>query len=166
MNSSLDGFDAKSEPEIDVKALQLEVDRFCYNTLPHLSEGQARYVVQKIRELNVLPEQVPEAVAYGADYDIKNEVENLLRAARAMQNSIMDDSGVLKKDSSPREVREVVTSMTSLMQLIMKSHEKLMGFDRQRALEQSTVSVLREMGGQETVDRFVKMMEECLEQDG
>ena len=60
-------------------------------------------------------------------------------------------------------MKEVVTSTTSLMTLLMKAHDKLMTFDRMRAIEQSTVDILRQMGGEEIVENFVKMMEERLE---
>ena len=159
---SLDGFDAKTGEAIEPDKLEQDFERFYHNVLPHLPEALGRKLLTRIGTLDLVPHAGGDVV-YGANYDITAEVEGLIRAVRAMQNSVMHEDGKIRADVTPREMKEVVTSTTSLMNLLMKAHAQLMTFDRQRAVEQSTVDVLREMGGEEIVENFVKMMEERLE---
>jgi hypothetical protein len=146
------------EPDL----LEQDFERFYHNVMPYLTPEHAEKLLIRLKNLELLTQPV-EGVVYGADYDLKSEVENLITAARALKNSVMYANGDIKPGITPREMKEVVTSTSSLISLLMKSHEQLMNFDRQRILEQSTVEVLREMGGEEIVSRFVKMMEERLE---
>jgi len=160
---TLSGFDVKSEKvSIEPSILEQDFERFYHNVMPHLTAEHAEKLLLRLKSLELLNNKV-EGVVYGADYDMKSEVENLITAARALKNSVMYPNGDIRPGITPREMKEVVTSTSSLISLLMKSHEQLMNFDRQRILEQSTVDVLREMGGEEIVSRFVKMMEERLE---
>jgi len=169
---SLEDFDVKVEESIEPDQLDLSFERFYHNTLPYLKPAQTTQLLARIHTLGLTP-LGSGSVEYGANYDITAEVEGLITAVRAMQNSVMTPEGRMRQDVTPREMKEVVTSTTSLMNLLMKSHEKLMTFDRQRRLEQSTVDILRLMGdadwagkpGEEIVSEFVKMMEERLEED-
>lgn len=170
---SLDDFDVKSGSSVEPSRIEIELDRFMFNILPHLNEQQGRKLVTRISTLELVPHSETEEIAYGANYDITVEVQGLISAVRAMQNSVMTPEGKIREGITPREMKEVVTSTSSLMNLLMKSHEKLMTFERQRALEQSTVDVLRELGdsglgdrkGEEIVSLFVEMMEARLEKD-
>jgi len=78
-----------------------------------------------------------------------------------MQNSVMEN-GRIRTGITPKEMREVVQSTTSLMSLLMKAHEKLLSLDRVRAIEQATISVLRELGDDAMVERFVAALEQEL----
>lgn len=162
---SLSGFDAKSDGlPVEPDLLEQDFERFYHNVMPHLTQDQAQRLLIRLKNLELITDQVSDTVVYGANYDMKSEVENLITAARALKNSVMYPNGDIRPGITPREMKEVVTSTSSLISLLMKSHEQLMNFDRQRILEQSTVDVLREMGGEEIVSRFVKMMEDRLEE--
>lgn len=160
--SDLAGFDAKVDTKPEPSILEQEFERFYFNMLPHLTDSMARKTIARIAALELIPNSSVNGINYGADFDLTAEVEGLIQSVRAMRNSVMTESGTVKEDVTPREMKEVVTSTASLMTLLMKFHEKLMSFERQRVLEQSTIAILREMGGQEIVDRFVEMMEEQL----
>lgn len=161
---STEGFDVKSGPNLEPSEFELEFDRFFHNVLPHVDQNQASRLVRKIDSMGLVPRDDAE-VAYGANYDITIEIQGLIDSVRAMRNSVMDDRGRMREGITPREMKEVVTSTTSLMNLLMKSHEKLMSFERARALEQATVDILRDLGGEEIVSQFVEMMEARLEKD-
>ena len=161
---TLTGFDAKADSEPSL--IEQEFERFYHNVMPHLTQDQATKLVIRIRNMELMPVPIGvDNIAYGADYDIKIEVENLIQAVRAMKSTVMTEGGQIKSGVTPAEMRQVVTSTTSLMTLLMKSHEQLMNFDRQRILEQCTVDTLRELGGEEIVTSFVKMMEDRLGAD-
>lgn len=170
---TLGDFDVKSGGSIEPSQLETEFERFYHNVLPHLTTAMATKLYARINTLELVPHVGADDVAYGANYDITVEVQGLISAVRAMQNSVMDERGRIREGITPREMKEVVTSTSSLMNLLMKSHEKLMTFDRQRAMEQATVDVLRALGdggfaglsGEEIVSRFVEMMEARLEKD-
>ena len=115
--------------------------------------------------VELIPDQ-QENTAYGANYDLKQEVQGLINAVRAMQGSVMHD-GKMRQDVTPKEMKEVVTSTTQLMNLLMKYHRELLSMDRMRILEKSTVDVLQKLSdkyGEEIVTEFVKMMEDRLEE--
>lgn len=165
MSDDLSGFDAKAETSIDPDQLSMDFDRFYHNVLPHLFPTQARQLITRIGTLELIPaaEAVDGQIEYGANYDITIEVEGLIQSVRAMRNTVMTPEGNVREGIAPREMKEMITATTSLMNLLMKSHEKLMTFDRHRALEQATVDVLRQLGGEEIVGQFVEMMEGRLE---
>lgn len=161
---SISDFDIKTGSNLEPSELEVGFDRFFHNILPHIDHVQAGRLIHKIDYLGLVPRDKTE-VAYGASYDITGEIQGLIESVRAMRSSVMTQEGKMREDVTPREMKEVVTSTTSLMNLLMKSHEKLMSFDRARALEQATVDILRELGGEEIVSQFVEMMEARLEKD-
>lgn len=159
---SLDGFDIQAEEKAEPTQLEMDFERFYHNVLPHLSGPQATMLVARVHTLELVP-VADRDVTYGAEYDMTSEVEGLIQSVRAMRGSVMTEDGRMRTDVTPREMKDVVTATSSLMNLLMKSHEKLMDFDRQRALEQATIEILREMGGEEIVTKFVENMEARLE---
>lgn len=163
--SDLSDFDVKAEQNVEPDKLALEFERFYHNTLPHLFPTQAQQLLTRINTLELVPSvgNSNEETEYGANYDITIEVQGLIQSVRAMRNTVMDEQGRVKEGITPREMKEMITATTALMNLLMKSHEKLMTFDRHRSLEQATVDTLRELGGEEIVSRFVELMEQRLE---
>lgn len=167
---SLDEFDVKIDEQVEPSKLDMDFERFYHNVLPHLTHQQAQQLMARIGTLELLDNSDVDVV-YGANYDITTEIESLITSVRAMQNSVRTPGGQMRDDVTPREMKEVITSATGLMNLLMKSHEKLMSFDRMRRLEQSTIEVLQKLGdgdlqdktGQEIVAEFVNLMEERLD---
>jgi len=157
-HEELSDFDVRSDAVFPLSDLTLEFSRFVHNVLPHLSADHLRDLSQRVAER--LPAGTGQ-ISYGAEYDIKVEIEGLINAVRAMQDSVMIN-GQIRPGITPREMREVVASTTTLLTLLVKTHEKFMGFDRQRALEVATIETLRQLGGEEIVSGFVEMMEERL----
>lgn len=160
---SLNAFNVRTDVERAPDDVLLELQRFTHNVLPHLPEEQVKQLLDLLSSR--LPESLSDDRIYGANYDIKEEVENLIKSVRALQNTVMDDSGRIRSGITPKEMREVVTSTSTLMTLLMKSHEKLLSMDRIRALEQATVETLRQLGGEEVVIRFIETMESYLTED-
>ncbi|PNV83834.1 MAG: hypothetical protein C0610_16785 [Desulfobacteraceae bacterium] len=168
---SLDEFDVKNAPEIEPSKLDQEFERFYHNTMPHLTSQQAQMLMARIGTLELLDLSESEVV-YGANFDMTVEVEGLIQSVRAMRSTVMTPGGTVRNDVTPREMKEVVTATSTLMTLLMKSHEKLMSFDRQRRLEQTTIEVLqrlsdgnlRDKSGEEIVAEFVTLMEQGLDE--
>lgn len=99
-------------------------------------------------------------VTYDANFDMMGEVESQIRAVHAMRNAIMP-GGVVRAGTPAREIKEVVTASSTLLTTLMKMHEKVMSFDRSRAIEEAvsdTVSTL----DQEAQDRFFALLKENL----
>ena len=163
--SDLKDFDIRVDSSPDPSLIEQDFERFYFNVLPHLLPDQASKLIQKISLLELIPDQRGNS-AYGASYDLKQEIQGLIDAVRALQNSVMHD-GKMRQDVTPREMKEVVTSTAQLMNLLMKYHRELLSMDRMRALEQATVEVLQELSdrhGEQIVSTFVKMMEDRLEE--
>lgn len=161
------GFDVKAPAASStLTAVDIELQRFLYNVLPTLHADQLRMVrgavVTKLADVDPEGEgQAPQGQLYGPDYDIKLEVDGLIQAVRAMQGSVMVN-GKIRDGITPKEMREVVQSTTSLMTLLMRAHEKLLSLDRVRCIEQATISVLRDLGDDALVERFVSHLEQEL----
>ena len=100
-------------------------------------------------------------IVYDESYDLKDEISRQITAVRALQNMVITNGRVVDGVSA-REVKDTVATANSMIGTLMRHHEELMSMDRRRAIEQSTVEVLQEMGGGELVDRFVTLMEERL----
>lgn len=165
--SDLSEFDVRTDASPEASVLKHEFEKFYFNVLPHLSSEQASSLMDKIMMLDLIPDYRRDAVEYGANYDLKQEIQGLIDAVKAMQDSVMIN-GRIRNDVTPKEMKEVVTSTTSLMNLLMKYHRELLSMDRMRALEAATVEVLQQLGdrhGEKIVSEFVKMMEDRLVSD-
>lgn len=161
---SLGDFDTTVDKPSEPTKLELEFERFYHNTMPHITEEQARKLITRIGNLELVTVDFNK-VEYGANYDIREEIQSLISAVRAMRGTVMEDNGQIKAGVSAKDLKETITSMTSLMNLLMKSHKEVMTFDRHRALEQATIDTLKEMGGEEIVTSFVENMTARLEKD-
>ena len=82
-------------------------------------------------------------VAYGADFDIKNEINDQIKMVRAMRKDVLGADGNVRGGKSLRELKEVISASTTLTQLIMKSHETILNHDRQRAMETAMHEALK-----------------------
>lgn len=159
--SALSDFDARSDRTNAPPPAQV-TDRyteFFYNILPCLPVPMLEALRERI--CHYLPPSAGSGASYGAEYDIKVEIEGLIAAVRAMQDTVMQN-GRIRSGITPKEMKDVVHSSASLISLLVKAHEKFLGFDRMRTLEMTTIEVLRDLGGEEVAERFVEMMEERL----
>ena len=95
---------------------------------------------------------------YGTDFSIADEINELLLTSRAMRRSVMTSSGDIQQDISTREVKEVLSSSTTLINSLMKSHEKVMSMERFRAVEAATIDTLLEVGDNELVEQFMSVL--------
>ena len=93
----------------------------------------------------ILEHYLPQANGYGASFDFKREISAQLNAVRALRDKVMTTTGQIKEGISTREVKEVLAAANTLTASLMKNHEKIMNFDRQRALEQATISAIEAM---------------------
>jgi len=88
------------------------------------------------------PRFTENSVTYGADFDLVAEVEAQILAVRAMRDSVILPGGRVKNGVPARELKEVVTASNTLLQTLMKTHERVLNYDRQRALEAATVAAV------------------------
>ena len=108
----------------------------------------------------VLAGRAEAGVDYGPEFDMGKEVEMQILAVRAMRNSIMP-GGIVRPGTPAREVKEVVTASSTLLTTLLKTHEKIMSYDRQRAIEEATVEVIKTLPDEQR-DQFFKLLEESL----
>jgi hypothetical protein len=162
-HNDLSGFDVSragrgSDSELALLMAQLET--FLSATLPNLPEHLLPRLVDALNGRGAL-ESSGEAVDYDAAYDMRNEMEMMLSTCRAMRNHVLDGDRV-RDGIAFRDLKDFMTSVSSMMSTMMKNHEKLMTMDRHRAVEQATIQVLKEIGGEDTIDRFILLMEDKL----
>lgn len=83
-----------------------------------------------------------QTVEYGASFDIKEEVQMQIMAVRAMRNAVMPN-GRVRPGLASREMKEVVTASSTLLNTLMKTHDKIMSLERQRAIEEAVTTSIQ-----------------------
>jgi hypothetical protein len=81
---------------------------------------------------------------YGANFDFTTEINYQLRAVSAMRRKIMDpDTGEILDGVPIREVKECLGAANTLTTALLKNHEKIINFERMRAIEQATIEAVQ-----------------------
>lgn len=101
-------------------------------------------------------------VGYGADFDIKDEINSQIQMVRAMRRSVLGEDGKIKTDVATRDLKEVMAAGTTLTNLLMKSHEQILNADRQRAMETALKKAVETLD-KPAQDRFFDTLETLLE---
>jgi len=88
--------------------------------------------------------------AYDETFDMEKEVAEVLRAVKILRNSMLNESKKgLKVGVTIGEAKDVLSMSNSMINTLMKSHEKIVNMARYRAVEQATVDILRDLDGDE-----------------
>lgn len=98
---------------------------------------------------------------YGADFDLAQEVGEQIKAVRAIRQQVMNTDGSVAEGMTPRDMKEVVSSGTTLLSSLMKFHKEVINMDRLRKLEQAIIDVLMEED-EDLKNRVVAKLEERL----
>lgn len=101
-----------------------------------------------------------EQVKYGADFDLAAEVSMQIMAVRAMRESVLP-GGRVRPGVPAREIKEVITASSTLLNTLLKTHEKIMSYERMRAIEEAvneTIDTLPE----EAQKTFMTLLEASL----
>ena len=80
---------------------------------------------------------------YGADFDLADEVNEQIKAVRALRQTIMDDSGTIREGVQARDVKEMVSSSNTLLGSLMRFHDKIINQDRMRLVEKATIEAVK-----------------------
>lgn len=91
----------------------------------------------------ILSHYLPQVADYGADFDFTVEIGAQIAAVKAMRSKVMSANGTLKDAVSTREAKEVLSASTTLLTTLMKHHDKIVNFDRQRALEEAVKAAVQ-----------------------
>lgn len=91
----------------------------------------------------ILREHFGEADVYGADFSMVSEIDDQIRTVRALREHVIQPNGRLREGMNARDAKEVISASTTLLGTLMKSHDKILGFERQRAMESAVVAVLK-----------------------
>jgi hypothetical protein len=108
----------------------------------------------------VLAGRADQLVEYGADFDLRKEVQMQILAVRAMRDAIMP-GGRMRQGVPAREMKEVVTASSTLLNTLLKTHKDVMSFDRQRAIEEAVITSVRTLS-EDQQRAFFAAMEENL----
>lgn len=116
-----------------------------------LTEEQARAL------LDLATAHLPDTLQYGANFDFTEEITAQIQAVRAMRRSVLSESGRMAEGVSARELKEVVSASSTLLQTLLKTHEKVMNFSRQHAIEKAVTSVVRTLDGPDQASFFMAL---------
>ena len=101
---------------------------------------------------------------YGADFDVGEELNQQIAAVRKMRRMAMNPKD--GNEVSVRELKEIVTSGTSLLKTLLSVHEKVVNFDRLKAIEDATVATVKEQLSKRQQEQFFETLEEELARIG
>lgn len=111
---------------------------------------------KKLRELMIAISSTEEELdpdddeSYDETFDMEKEVAEVLRSVKILRKSILTASGRgLRTGVTVAEAKDVISMSNSMINTLMKSHEKIVNMARYRAVEQATVDVLRDLDGDE-----------------
>jgi len=80
---------------------------------------------------------------YGANFDLAEEVNEQIKAVRALRDMIMDENGQIKDGHTPRDAKELISSSNTLLGSLMRFHDKIINQNRMRLVEQATVEAVK-----------------------
>ena len=103
-------------------------------------------------------------VVYDESFDLSKEISEVLKSVRLLRKSILSPSGKsLKSGVTVGEAKDVISMSNSMINTLVKTHEKVVNMERYRAVEQATVDILRELDS----DReFMRELNEHIEAGG
>ena len=104
-----------------------------------LDQEQAQAVLEAARR--VLPEDNP----YGAGFDMAGELGDMITAVRSMRRKVLDESGQVRSGVQIKDLQAFLSASSTLMTTLIRHHEKILSFDRQRAIENTTISLVAEL---------------------
>lgn len=151
MNTSIRDFEQSEAGSALTAAL---VD--AVNTVAEAAANQILSHQQVMLLADVLPHGYPDQFStkgaravddpnYGADFDLAKEMNEQIRVVRALRNMLTDEDGNIVKGTSPREAKELISTSGTMLQNLMKFHDKIMNTDRMRMIEQATIAAVKTM---------------------
>lgn len=102
-----------------------------------------------------------EAAEYGPEFDMGGEVQMQIAAVHAMRNYLMP-GGKMRAGVPVREMKEMVTASSTLLTTLLRTHKDILSYDRQRAIEEATVSAMQSLP-EDAREVFFSQLEEALE---
>lgn len=148
--------DFDNEQQTNPSTLDSEVEMIVVNH--HLLRKDQLDILGRCLDLY----RAPEEVNYGADFDIREEINSQIGLVRMMRRNITTETGRLKTDTATRDIKEVIAAGTTLTTLLMKSHEQILNADRQRAIERAMNDAVKTLD-KEAQDVFFNKLEELFE---
>jgi len=94
---------------------------------------------------------------YGAHFDISNEVNEQIKAVRALRSLVMDDSGNINEGYTARDAKELIGSSNTLLGSLMKFHDKIINQNRMRLIEQATIEAVKTLPEEQQELFFTKL---------
>lgn len=171
MSDDLYTFDSAAGTEGEKQAVELAVQSLSEQIASgSLSERQAYLLIDaffrappgKYPELNVVdPDEVGE-------FNLEEEIQSQIAMLKRMRKKLTLEDGGLSSSVSYKEIKEVVSSCSSVMGTLMKYHKDAKTIQRNRAVEQATIHAIESMAeryGDKTVaQEFLEKLKEQLEQ--
>ena len=104
-----------------------------------------KQIVSALANYEVDGTDVPEE-SYDSTFDMEKEVTEVLRSVKLLRKSILNANGTgLKAGVTVSEAKDVISMSNTMINTLMKSHEKIVNMARYRAVEQATIDTLRDL---------------------
>lgn len=127
------------DPELaSTLSLDASVEDIC-NFADMLSTEQAQRLYIKLRHAH---SEVGIGQAYGADFDVSQEIGEQITVVKAMRARLIDADGRLTARFSAKEAKEILGASNALNQTIMKFQKEITNFQRLIMVENAVKSAL------------------------
>lgn len=128
---------------------------FLASNAKYISDAAFRRLrnLQPMRPLPSLPGES------AGKFDLLAEVQEQMAVVQALRRKLTDVDAL---DVSPRDLKDLITTSTSLFSMLTKQHNDIMNQDRVRKIEAATVSVILTLP-QEMQDKFFGELHKSLE---
>ena len=109
---------------------------------------------------SIIGDHAAEKVVYGPEFDIADEISQQITAVRALRESVLP-GGVVRAGLPAREIKDAISASSTLITNLMKHHDKILGFERSRAVELAVSETIKTLSDEDRAT-FMKKLEENL----
>lgn len=171
MTEDLYTFDSAAGSETERQAIELSLQAIVEQiTAGKLSERQAYLLIDaffssppgKYPELSIIDSET------NGEFNLEEEIHNQIAMLKRMRKKLTREDGTIDSKISYKEIKEVVSSCSTVMGTLMKYHKDAKTIQRNRAVEQATIHAIESMAeryGDENISQeFLEKLKEQLEQ--
>ena len=171
MTDDLYTFDSAAASETERQAIELSLQSIAEQIVSgKLSERQAYILIDAF--FSSPPGKYPELAVVDPDtrgeFNLEEEIYNQVAMLKRMRKKLTLEDGSIDSKISYKEIKEVVSSCSTVMGTLMKYHKDAKTIQRNRAVEQATIHAIESMaeryGDENIAQEFLEKLKEQLEQ--
>lgn len=171
MNTTIRDFEEEVESHSLSKELVYSVNQILEAAQTHvLSHQQVQLLSEGLtgsypdyfsgaKAARTLGDGIPIDPQYGADFDLAGEVNEQIKAVRALRSMVISEDGKIADGYTARDAKELIASANTLLGSLMKFHDKIINQNRMRLIEQAAIEAVKTLPEEQQELFFTKLQE-------